>query len=216
VAASVEVDVVDVDHVAGGGLDELERVVDDVEVAQPQEVHLQQAQVLDAVHLVLGDDRGFFDGLAGFGLALDRQVLGERILGDHHRRGVDAVLAAQALEALGHLDHLRDVGIRLDHRPQIRRHLVAVGELRMLLEAGVQRRVATHDERRHGLGDTVADRIGVAEHPRRIAHRGPGLDLGERHDLRDVVASVALGRVADHLVAVSGVEVHVDVGHRHT
>ena len=45
-------------------------------------------------------------GLARLRLALDRQVLGERLLGDHHRRGVDAVLAAQTLEALGHLDDL--------------------------------------------------------------------------------------------------------------
>ena len=36
----------------------------------------------------------------GLGLALDRQVLGERLVGDDDRRGVDAVLAAQALEAL--------------------------------------------------------------------------------------------------------------------
>ncbi len=97
-------------------LDELERVVDDVEVAQPEEVHLQQTQVLDAVHLVLGDDGRLLDGLAGLGLALDRQVLGERILGDHHRGGVDAVLAAQALEALGDIDDLGDVGVGLDHR----------------------------------------------------------------------------------------------------
>ena len=32
-------------------------VGDDVEVAQAEEVHLQQAEFLDAVHLELGDDR---------------------------------------------------------------------------------------------------------------------------------------------------------------
>ena len=36
---------------------------------------------------------------AGLGLALDRQVLGERLAGDDDRGGVDAVLAPQALEA---------------------------------------------------------------------------------------------------------------------
>ena len=68
-------------------------------------------------------------------------------------------------------------------------------------------------ERRHELGDLVAHRVRVAEHPRRVAHRGPRLDGGERDDLRDVVPAVALGRVLDHLAAVAGVEVHVDVGH---
>ena len=50
------------------------RVGDDVEVAQTEEVHLQQAERLDTAHLVLGDDRGVVGVLAGLGLALDRQV----------------------------------------------------------------------------------------------------------------------------------------------
>ena len=92
-------------------LDEIERELDDVEVAQPEEVHLEQAEVLDAVHLVLGDDRGVLDVAAGLRLALDRQVLGERLARDHDRGGVDAVLAPQALEAAGDVDHPLGVGI---------------------------------------------------------------------------------------------------------
>ena len=80
-------------------------------------------------------------------------------------------------------------------------------------EARSQRSVATHDEWRHELGDLVTDRIRVAEHARRVAHGGPRLDGGERDDLRDVVPAVAIGGVLDHLAAVAGVEVHVDVGH---
>src|SRR5207253_4419809 len=53
----------------------------------------------------------------------------------------------------------------------------------------------------------------VPEHPGGVAHRGPGLDGGERHDLGDVVPAVLLGRVLDHLAPVAGVEVHVDVRH---
>ena len=96
---------------------------------------------------------------------------------------------------------------------QLGRHLVAVDVLRVRFEARVQRRVAAHDERRHELGDLVADRVRVAEHARRVAHRGPCLDRRERDDLRDVVVAVPLRRVADHLAAVARVEVHVDVGH---
>ena len=55
----------------------LDGVGDDVEVAQAQEVHLQQAEVLDAVHLVLGDHRGVGGVLTGLGLALDRRVGGD-------------------------------------------------------------------------------------------------------------------------------------------
>ena len=148
------------------------------------------------------------------GLRWIGQVGGEGLLGDHHRGGVDAVLAAQPLEALGHLDDLGGVGVLVAHLPEVGGHLVAVLELRVLVEARVQRRVAAHHQRRHGLGHLVAEGVRVAEHAGRVPHRGPGLDGGEGDDLGDVVAAVALGRVADHLVPVAGVEVHVDVGHR--
>ena len=44
--------------------DHLDGVGDDVEVAQAEEVHLEQAELLDAVHLVLGDDRRVLGVLA--------------------------------------------------------------------------------------------------------------------------------------------------------
>ena len=82
-----------------------------------------------------------------------------------------------------------------------------------VLEARAQRRVAAHDERRHQLGNPVADGVRVSEHTRRVAHRGSSFDRGERDDLGDAVPAVTLGGVADHLAAVARVEVHVDVGH---
>ena len=72
----------------------------------PRKSIFEQPEVLDAVHLVLGDDRRASGVLPDLRLALDRQVLGERLVGDDHGGGVDAVLAAQALEALGDVDDL--------------------------------------------------------------------------------------------------------------
>jgi hypothetical protein len=43
---------------------------------------------------------GASSGLPPAGLALDGQVLGQRLVGDDHGGGVDAVLAPQALEPL--------------------------------------------------------------------------------------------------------------------
>ncbi len=148
------------------------------------------------------------------GLRCIGEVLGQRLLGDHHGRGVDAVGALQALQPLGDVDDLLHVGVGVVHRPQLAGRLVAVGVLRDLLEAVLERRVAAHHERRHGLGDAVADGVREAEHARRVADRVARLDRAERDDLGDVIAAVALGGVADHLVPVAGVEVHVDVGHR--
>ncbi len=107
-------------------LDELERDLEDVEVAQAEEVHLEEPEVLDPVHLVLGDDRRVLDLAARLRLALDRQVLGERLARDHDRGGVDAVLAAQPLEPAGDVDDALGVGIGLVERAQLGGHLVAV------------------------------------------------------------------------------------------
>src|SRR5262249_56642680 len=65
----------------------------------------------------------------------------------------------------------------------------------------------------HELGDLAAGGVRVAEHARRVAHRGTRLDRGERDHVGDVVPAVAIGRVPDHLAPVARVEVHVDVGH---
>ena len=98
-------------------------------------------------------------GLARLGLALDGQVGGQRLLGDDDGGGVDAVLAAQALQPERHVDHLLDVGVGAVHGPQVGRRLVPVGEAGMLLEAVLQRGVPAHDQRRHGLGHAVADGV---------------------------------------------------------
>ena len=147
----IELDGVDVELDALRVLDQLKTIGDDVEVSQAQEIHLEQPEILDAVHLVLGDDRRLLDGLAGLGLALDRQVLRERIVGDHHGGGVDAVLTAQTLEALGDIDDPGDIGVSVDHVAKLAGGLVAVDVLRVLFEAVLQRGVPAHDQRRHRL-----------------------------------------------------------------
>jgi hypothetical protein len=85
---------------AGRALDDVERVLDHVEVAQPEEVHLQQADLLDRLHRELGD--GAVDALAvlvGAGVGeLQRHDVGQRPVGDHDRGGVDRGVADDPLE----------------------------------------------------------------------------------------------------------------------
>ncbi len=193
--------------------DEVEGHLDDREVAQPEKVHLQKAEILDTVHLVLGDDRGVARIGAGLGLALDGEVLGQRLVGDHHGGGVDAVLAAEPLEALRDVDHQLGVRVLLVHLAKLGCGHVAVLVTLDALEAGPQRGVAAHDQRRHRLRDPVAEGIGKAEDSGTVTHRGPGLDRRERDYLSHVVRAVTLGDVPDHLAAVALVEIHVYVGH---
>ena len=189
-------------------------VGDHVQVPQTQEIHLEQAQVLDAVHLVLGDDGCVLGVLTRLRLALDRHVLRERLTGDHHRRSVDPILSTEPLEALGDIHHGPDVVVVGIHVAQVGGHLEAIGVLLRFGEACRQRRVPPEDQRRHGLGYAVAHGVRVAQHPCGVTYRCPGLDLGEGHDLGHMVPAVLLRCVPDHLVPVSGIEVHVDVGHR--
>ena len=96
--------------------DERDRLVDHVEVAQAEEVHLQQAERLDVPHRELGHDL-----LVG-ALLLQRHVLGERPVADHDARGVDRVLPDEPLERLREVDDLADdlvgvVGLLAARRP---------------------------------------------------------------------------------------------------
>ena len=59
-------------RLAGRALDQFEGALDGRQVAETEEVHLEQSEVLDPVHLVLGDD------LRILALALHRHDLLER------------------------------------------------------------------------------------------------------------------------------------------
>ena len=80
--------------------DQGDRLVDDIEVAQPEEVHLEQAERLDVLHRELGHDL-----LVGPFL-LERHVLDERPVADDDTRGVDRVLSDEPFEGLREIDDL--------------------------------------------------------------------------------------------------------------
>ena len=190
----VERQLVDLDAHAARVLDDLERRFDDVEVAQPEEVHLEQAELGDVVHVELRDD-------LGLALLLQRQVLGERLVADHHGRGVDGVVADEALEAHGEVDDLLDLLVGVVGLPEL-----AAGE-HGLGERGRGRLLGDH------LGDPVARRVGPAHDARRVAHGGARGHGAEGDDLRHSVPPVLLRHVVDDFLAALHAEVHVDVGH---
>ena len=182
---------------------------------RPRKSILRRPEVLDAVHLVLGDDgrvarrRPPGSGLRWIGRY---SVSGSRVMTTAAAwmpswRRRPSRPRATSMTLLG-------VGVGLVEAAQLAGHLVAVLELVLVCSkqacSGVSRPMISGGM---SLAILVADGVGVAEHPGGVAHRGPGLDGGERDDLGDVVGAVALGRVADHLAAVALVEVHVDVGH---
>ena len=128
----------------------------------------------------------------------------QRPVGDHHRGGVDRVVADDPLEPLGDVDDPLHVGVGVDRLAQVLAGLQAV------LEA----RAAAHDRLRDQLRGPVAGRVVVAEHAGRVAGRRARRHLAEGDDLGDRLAPVLLLHVADHPLAAADREVDVDVGHR--
>ena len=141
-----------VDLRAAGLLDHAHGLVDHIEVAQTEEVHLQETECLDVAHRVLRDDFGVD------ALALQRQVLHQWSIADHDGGRVDRVLPHQAFERTRHVDQLlsRDLapivgapnrrGIVV-HRPQV------LARREALVEADL-------DAVGNALGDAIDDAVG--------------------------------------------------------
>ena len=175
--------------------DQCARLVDHVEVAQAEEVHLEQAERLDVVHRELRHD------LLVRALLLQRHELDQRARADHDSGGVDRVLARQPLERPRQIHDL----------PRDRIGVVRLLERLPVLERRVERLPRP-------LGDQLRDPVDRAvrdlEHTPCVAHRRAGSHRPERDDLRDAVATVLLRDVVDHAVAPVDREVDVHVRHR--
>src|SRR5207244_1727501 len=176
----VEGDLLAADPHAAVALDEAQRLVEDREVRETEEVELQDAELLELLVLVLR-----LDGVHVALRALKGHELRERLAVDDDARGVRPGRAHEALDLLREVEESRDVRLLLE-RPQLADHAAGFGELD-----------AEGDRLRDAVGLTVRH----AEHARDVTDRGPREHGVERPDLRDTVAPVLLGDVGDDLVA---------------
>ena len=175
-------------------LDQLERVRDDGERRQAQEVHLEERQLLQAVHVVLRDNFVFV-GL------VERDDVAQRQRRNHNAGRVNAGVARHAFQALGYFQNLFYFGIRAGQRIELRLHLARLLQL---------------DVERHGgdqLGDAVDFGVAHVEHAAHVfdgrarAHGAEGDDLGH------LLAPVFFGDVLNHFAAPASAEIDIDIGH---
>ena len=122
--------------------DDADGLVDHVEVAQAEEVHLEEAERLDVAHRELRDD-----GLART-LLLQRQVLHQRAVADHDAGRVDRVGPRQPLERPRDLDDLAGGLVLVAGLRELLPRLEAIGEVD-LRALGDQLRDAVDDAVRH-------------------------------------------------------------------
>ena len=204
--------------------DRLQRVMNDGQRRQAQEVHLEHAGLLERRHVVLrDDDPGIGSRESGIGnsaairlpiphsrfplrfhlLRHHGHVLVQRSRGDDYTRGMHAGVPRESLQ--------RD---RIVQQPVIA--LVVAIQLRHLgdLLDGLAHRQRIVRLVRDQLGQRIGLGRREAEHAAHILHRGPRLERPEGHDLPNGVLPVLLADVVDHLAAPLEAEVDVDVRHR--
>ena len=191
----VERNRIEIDDRAGRRADFLDRIVQQRERAETEEVHLEQADALDFLHGPLGRD---FVVLA----FVERREIGDGSRRNHHAGGVHRGVAGHALEAAGHRQQFLHAGVLFARLFQ-RRHFF-------------ERLVERHVERgRNELGHAIDIGKRNVERPAHVAHDGSCLHRPERDDLRHVLAAIFLRDVLDDLAAPALAEIDVDIGQRH-
>ena len=173
-------------------LDQLQRLGDDRERAQPEHVHLDQAQVLDVVLVELDDPPALHRR------RLDRHDVDERLPGDQHAAVVDRKVA-------GKVDHL---AAQLEELlPALRPHL------RWRDRSGHRVLDVLGEPPIDAFGEPVEQLVREAERLAHLPDRHPRLKGDDVADHPGPLPAVLLVDVLDHLLAMLGREIDVDVRH---
>jgi len=176
----------------------------DGERDQPQKVHFQQTQVVNPVHIVLGDrlNRQVF---VLPGRAVQRQVFRDRLVADNHPGSVGAHAADAAFHAAGGVNQLFHLVAGFVDRAQFR------GLFQCFGDAGRLALLRSGDDFCHAVHFRQRD----VHHSPDVAD-GPARAHGTESDnLRDFIRAVFFIAVFHHIRAPVVLKVQVDIGHGH-
>ena len=174
-------------------LDHFDGVVENGERGEAEEIHFEEADTLEGVHVVL---RGDF---VAVGL-VDGNEFGERLRRDDHAGGVRGGVTGKAFEAQSDLHQIFEALVGIDGGFELRRFLE--GDFEFDAERG-------GDELGEAIDFAVRNVHGAAD----VFDGGFGGHGAEGDDLGDIVAAVFLGDVIDELAAAAHAEIDVDIGH---
>ncbi len=168
---------------------------------QPQEVNLEHPQFVHHAHLELGH-RLYGGCFCCAGWAVQRHIVHQRSVSDHHPGGMGAGIAHHAFHIGGGVDQVFEVVFRF----------VQLLELRDVFQRAPDG---------HQLAGDVGDQLGHPVHlaqgdvlyPSHVADGGACSQRAEGDDLRHPVGAVLLGGILEHLRAAVIAEVKVDIRH---
>ena len=186
---------VEVNFDAAALLNQVYNPVQDGQVGQAQEVHLQQTQLGDRVHGKLGHKYGTAFVPPGWPLQGHRS--GQRFVSDQHARGVGADVVNDSLQALGGVHQLVDCFLLFVGCLHLRSYPDCV-----IQGSGLQGHHAGHPVYlavSHGQGSTD------------IPQSRPGAQGPKGNYLGDFVPAVTFDDVVQHLVSPVVLEVQVYV-----
>ena len=141
-------------------------------------------------------------------------MIHHRAVGDHHSGRVAALRADQPFEPDSEIEGLADRFVGEVAVAEITGTRVRVVTVQS--EALHERGVAPHVQSRHQRCQLRRPGVRAGQDPGGVLGRLPGPDHTERAELGDSVVAVHVAEMVDDTVAVTVLEVHVDVRHRHT
>ena len=167
---------------------------DDREVAQSQEIELDEPRLFHVLHVKLGYHLPFFTAVQG-------QVFHQGLVADDHAGGVGGGVAREALQDTANLEQFRNFRARGGQLVEFR--LLGDG----ILETDVE-------NIRHHFGNGIHLPQGNVQRSPYIPDHGPCLEFSIGNDLRyKFSTAVLLHHVFVDLVPPVDAEIHVDVGH---
>ena len=191
----IVVDAVDVDALPLGLLHEPHCVRYHRQRPQAQEIHFQQAQLLQGGHGELCGDGAVAPPGQG------HEVV-RRLRADDHPRRVHGGMPGQALQASAHVDQVAHLLVLL----------IGLAQLRVLFQGFVDGDVQLG---RYHLRDGVHEGIGQVHDPAHVPDDALGRQRTESDNLHHLVGAVLPVHIVNDLLPAVVAEVDVDIGHGH-
>ena len=172
-----------------------QRVFDHGQRFQPQEIHFQQAKIVERSHGILADH------VVAFDVVTKRDVIRQIAICDHHACSVHARVARQTFEDFGMIEKLTGCGFSGDRSFQFR----------ILFNGCIERDVQL-------IWNHLCYAIGVAiappHHSPDVPHHAFRLEFAKSNDLCDAAFAILLPNIFENFAAARFAKIDIDIWRR--